>query len=211
MELIHTIFLTIHISAGIASLGLGLIPLITKKGGSPHKKTGIYFYYAMFIVAITALITSLYDGFTFLTYLGVFAVHMNYFGIRAVRNKEMNPKAMDWIVNIAGLINAVMMIATLKIVLLVFGLVSLSNVFTMFRVYYLKLRGKEIKRLEWLTQHIGLMIGVYISTITAFLVNNVRTFYPAWVIWFLPTVVLIPFSIYWTRKYVGKPRKQRLA
>src|SRR6056300_96627 len=182
MGLIHTIFLTIHISAGIASLGLGLIPLITKKGGSPHKKTRIYFYYAMFIVAITALITSLYDGFTFFTHLGVFAVHMNYFGIRAIRNKEMNPKAMDWIVNAIGLVNAVMMIATLKIVLLVFGLVSLSNVFSMFRVYYMKLRGRKIRKLEWLTQHIGLMIGVYISTITAFLVNNVRMFDPAWVL-----------------------------
>lgn len=207
MEVLHSILIYIHIAAGIASLCFGFIPLVSKKGGRNHKKIGLLFYYSMFVVAITALLTSLYDGFTLLTHLGVFAIHLNYFGIRSLREKSMKSSPIDWGVNILGLTNAVLMITSGSVILIIFGIVSLSNVVSIIKLNIMVLRNKPIPRLAWLTQHIGLMVGAYIATVTAFLVNNVRAMEPVWLLWLLPTAVFVPLSIYWVNKYVKKPNK----
>jgi type IV secretory pathway component VirB8 len=47
------------------------------------------------------------------------------------------------------------------------------------------------------------MIGAYIASITAFLVVN-NTILPGVVAWLLPTAVLVPVLIKWSRKYAVK-------
>jgi hypothetical protein len=46
------------------------------------------------------------------------------------------------------------------------------------------------------------MIGAYISALTAFLVVNLHGDYiPGFVAWLLPTALLVPFIVRWSRQY----------
>ena len=49
-----------------------------------------------------------------------------------------------------------------------------------------------------------MMMGAYIGAITAFLVVNIHDFEPAWLIWLLPTFILVPLMRFWTWKYAKK-------
>lgn len=207
MSILSSFLLVLHIVFGSAALVLGLFSMSSKKGHKLHKKSGFYFFVSMMIVAITALFLSAIKGSTFLFHIGVFSLYMNYSGLRAIRNKKLNTSSSDWILNIASLINAVLMIASFEIVLIVFGLISLQLVYSQLRIFYIHFKNKKIHKMTWLVQHIGMMVGTYISTITAFLVVNINFISPAWIVWILPSVIFTPLIIFWTRKYTHNLRK----
>ncbi|MER3329006.1 MAG: hypothetical protein RIF34_05455, partial [Candidatus Kapaibacterium sp.] len=191
-----------------AALVLGLFSMSSRKGQKLHKKSGFYFFISMLIVSITALILSLIKGNAFLFHIGVFSLYMNYSGLRAIRNKMLTPSTSDWIINIASLINTILMIASFQLVLVIFGLISLQLVYSQIKLFYLHLKNKEIPRMTWLVQHIGMMVGTYISTFTAFLVVNINFIEPNWIVWILPSVIFTPLIIFWTKKYTEIPKKR---
>jgi len=45
------------------------------------------------------------------------------------------------------------------------------------------------------------MVGSYITIFSAFLVVNNHGYFPEFVVWFGPTVVLVPLIILWQKKY----------
>src|SRR5215475_7096923 len=49
-------FLPIHIAAGMIAIVLGAVALSVKKGGAIHRRSGLLFVYAMFVLGITAAI-----------------------------------------------------------------------------------------------------------------------------------------------------------
>lgn len=206
MSIISSFLLILHIVFGGSALVLGLFAMTSKKGQKLHKKSGFYFFISMLIVSITALILSTLKGSTFLFHIGVFSLYMNYSGLRAIRNKKLNPSKTDWIINALSLINSILMIVSFKLVLIVFGIISISLVFGQFKLFYYLNRNREIPRMSWLAQHIGMMVGTYISTFTAFLVVNINFVHPAWVVWILPSVIFTPLIVYWTRKYTVEPK-----
>jgi hypothetical protein len=61
-------------------------------------------------------------------------------------------------------------------------------------------RGKSTIVNFWLTTHLQRMLGSYIAALTAFLVVN-NTLLPGVVAWLLPTVVVLPLILKWTRRY----------
>jgi len=144
----------------------------------------------------------------FLFHIGIFALYQNVSGYRATRNKSLKPATFDWAMLLISAVNSVMMIVTLNIVLVVFGFISASLVFGELRIYISHLRNREVPKLQWLTQHIGMMIGTYIATFTAFVVVNVKNMNPYWLPWILPTVFGVPLIIYFTRKFVPQKRKK---
>jgi len=48
--------LPIHIAAGGLAIVLGAVALLVKKGGTIHRRSGLVFVYAMFVLGITAAI-----------------------------------------------------------------------------------------------------------------------------------------------------------
>ncbi|PKL77645.1 MAG: hypothetical protein CVV25_14040 [Ignavibacteriae bacterium HGW-Ignavibacteriae-4] len=206
MSILSSILLVLHVVFGGSALVLGLFSTSSQKGKKLHKKSGFYFFISMLIVSITAIVLSSIKGSTFLFHIGIFSLYMNYSGLRAIRNKKLTPSTSDWIVNIASLINTILMIASFELVLVIFGLISLQLVYSQLRLFYFHIRNKEIPRMTWLVQHIGMMVGTYISTFTAFLVVNVNFISPAWIVWILPTVIFTPMIFYWTRKSTAQPK-----
>ncbi len=201
------LLLIIHIVCGGTSLILGSIILCIKKGGKPHKFIGNIYFSTMLIASLVALPMSYLHTNYFLFIVGVFTAFMLLTGRRYLKLKHTDHvKLQDWILSIVMLFFgfAFLILGTYNliieedfgIVLIVFGSISLLFVYQDYKNF----KGKSGIKNYWLTTHLQRMIGSYIASVTAFLVVNI-TMSPGFVLWLLPTVVIVPLIVKWTRKY----------
>lgn len=200
METLYTVFLILHIVSGYLALSAGTTAIIARKGQKVHRLAGRVFFFSMLGVGASALYISIFKDHGFLLHIGVFTMYQVFGGWRALRERSLRANAFDWFIALAGLTNGVFMLFTGNIVLMVFGgisvLLGVGDVRTHLRV----LLGKEIHRLAWLRKHIGMMMGAFIATVTAFIVVNVSGVQPAWALWLAPTAIFIPVMQYHTRR-----------
>ncbi len=204
MEKFSSIALIFHVISGFSALLFGLIAIVTKKGKKTHKKTGLIFFYSMLVVSISGLLVSLIRDNQFLFFISIFTFFMNYFGYRSIVNKNLTYNKLDYFVLIISALNTILMIYTLNIILLVFGGISLSLVINEIRIIFRIRKNEQLPKLTWLRRHIGMMIGTYIATSTAFLIVNVNDFEPAWIPWLAPTFILSPLIFYFSKKFIPK-------
>jgi hypothetical protein len=207
MEILYQIFLISHIISGHVALILGAYLMATTKGNSRHRMLGKLFYYAMLVISISAIYISVTKSLSHLLHIGIFAFYQNYAGRRAIQEKSLKLNFPDWIVWSVAAINGVAMVLTMNIVLMVFGGISLSLTVGSLVNGVKVINGQTISPKAWLSQHIGYMVGAYISTITAFIVVNISTAGIWWILWLLPTIILVPLIVFWTRKYARNPIK----
>jgi len=208
MQFFFKTLLVLHIFTGFLALLFGFIAMIVKKGGKVHRLVGKIFFFSMLGVTASALLISLIKKNQFLLFIAIFSFYQNYMGYRALKEKSLEPLPIDWLVLIVGSVNALFMLCSFNIVLMVFGTINLLLVSGNFRVNILLGRKKALPPLTWLKRHIGMMIGAYIATVTAFIVVNDKWFVsplvPSWLPWLLPTIVLGPLIVYFTKKFTGK-------
>lgn len=207
----YTALLIAHIICGTASLLAGLVASSTRKGRGAHIRSGIVFSWAMYGTTFCAVIMSLCKWNPFLLSLGIFATYLVFSGRQAIRymriSEPYKPGIKDKLPPAIGLLTAITMVAYPLTayaagnswpvsVLQVFGGILL--LFSIRDLRTVSDAGNFTPRnFSWLPRHISAMGGAYISTVTAFLVVNIR-FSPAWVVWLAPTVVgtvLISMSI----------------
>lgn len=201
--------LVIHIIAGSIGLFTGSINIIRKKGDKPHRLVGKFFFYGMLLNAIAGFVMSILHNNLFLLIIAVFSFYLTVTGQRFLYLKKLHkgqkPKRVDWIVTITMILFALFFIIygvililnqnNFGIVLIIFGLISLLMAKTDITIY----KG-NIKHVNyWLLIHIQRIIGAYIAALTAFLVVN-NTYLPPIVAWLLPTAILTPLIIYWSKK-----------
>lgn len=209
MATLHTINLIIHIASGFTSLTVGLIPMIAQKGGRIHRISGQVFFWAMFGVFITAIVSWLQQPdkpfFQFLLMVGFFSFHLALTGVRTLRLKRMNaqPTRFDWIVAGVAMLGGTLAIL-FGIWLLYTGL--RAGQFSMFSVLYLLFGGSflrngqmdwwlysgrvQLEKLHWLYNHITRMVGAYIASFTAFcVVNSEHIPLPDLLVWTLPGAI----------------------
>lgn len=201
------ILLLLHIASGFTALLSGLIAISTKKGQKTHKKAGLIYFYSMIGVSFTALIISSLKSNPFLLHISIFAFFQNFNGYRSVKVKDLKPTAIDWAVFGIGLINTVFMLLSKNMILIVFGSISTFLLYGTFEIYYKHIKNIPQSKIMWLPRHIGMMLGAYIATTTAFIVVNIS--YPAlpWLPWLLPTFIGVPLIFYWTNKMAPKNKK----
>lgn len=204
MEILIKIALIIHIATGFTALLTGIIAILSKKGRKAHRISGLIFFYCMLGVAVSAIFISVVKDNLFLLLIGIFSLYQNLSGYRAIKNKSLKPIFIDWTILIIGAVNSFFMIYSLNTILIVFGAINCFMVCNDIRIYRKTLNGDEIPKNQWLIKHLGMMIGTYIATFTAFLVVNIHNFEPNWVIWLLPTFIGTPLIAYWRRKLTTK-------
>lgn len=213
MEIISKLSLIIHIAAGFTALVTGAIAIFTKKGGKAHISSGKVYYWAMTLVALTAIIISIYKNITFLLLIGIFSYYLTLTGYRSIKMKgqklERPAAALDWVVfGISLLTSLVMMVLSIMQLLPLpeavglFGAIMLVFCWEDYKYFTQKTADKQ-----WLYRHIRRMCGAYIATFTAFLVVNIET-EPAFIAWILPTVIGTPLIIFTIRKYKAKFAKR---
>ncbi len=207
MDIIYQLALYTHIISGGVALVSGTVAMGTKKGNKNHKLAGKFFYYSMWLVITLALYISIIKGLSFLLHVAIFAFFQNYNGFRAIKNKTLKPHVFDWFILIVAGINAAFMLYSEQPVLIAFGCISVLLCFSQIKTYISVLKGKELSKLLWLNQHIGMMIGSYIAAFTAFIVVNTAMLFPSQsmtihiIAWLSPTIILVPLLIYWQNKY----------
>lgn len=204
---IFKILLLTHIFCGGISLLLGSIILFLKKGDKKHKKLGNIYFLTMLIASLVALPMSYLHPNYFLFIVGVFTAFMLLTGRRYLKLKHTTDvKNSDWLLTIVMFIFGTAFVFLgfynlikgfgFGIVLVAFGSISLLFVYQDYKNY----KGKSAIKNYWLTTHLQRMIGSYIASVTAFLVVNI-TVSPSFIIWLLPTVLIAPLIVKWTRKY----------
>jgi uncharacterized membrane protein len=203
MEHLRTIALAIHVIAGTTALLTGLLNMMARKGGKRHRRAGTVFAWSMYAVAASALILSSLLGSIFFFCLGVFTFYMTWNGQRSAMFRTVDFTPMDILVLMIGTANTVVMVIAGNAILMGLGVLSATLIVQEWLLLIRTRRGWQAPPLAWLRRHIGMIVGSYISTLTAFLSVNFSVGpWPYWLPWALPSMVLVPLMIWWTRKYV---------
>ncbi len=218
MELLFKLLLIIHVTGGMIGLLIGSIIMCLKKGDKRHRLLGKIFAIAMLSAAIPSLMLAYLHPNYFLFIIGIWTIYMTLTGYRALRFKKEQKANYQWFDFLIS--GGMFCFALIFLALGIFNLIrhnSFGVVFVVFSglallmvyqdsVFY---RGKSKFKNNWLIVHLQRMIGTYISSATAFLVVN-NTFLPAVLAWLLPTVILVPFIVKWSKKYgIVLPKVQR--
>jgi hypothetical protein len=222
---IYRILLDVHIAAGFTAFFLAPGALATVKGGKAHRLFGKIYFWAMAVVAFTAIVmgTSQFRPNPFLALTAVFSFYAAFAGYRVLYQKSpqkgQGPKPIDWIAALTTFAASLGLVAM--------GLLSPSNVFlrlgpvaAVFGVVGIFLSARSMQQFlspspdknEWWYRHMGNMIASYIAAVTAFSAVNLPRLLPGMpriAIWLWPTVIGAPAIALWTNYYRNKFNKKR--
>lgn len=213
METAVTALLWIHVLSGFTAFFVAPCALATKKGGKAHRFWGKVFVRAMLTSTISASIIAIYRPIPFLFLISIFSFYLTFTGFRVLLRKkpEDRPKLVDWIASIAMLMTGAGLVGLgffdppghgFRLIAIVFG--SMSILFSAQEIHRFLKPPKDHR--HWLYQHMGNMVGAYISAVSAFSVVNL-TFLPPVIRWLWPTVIGVPLLILTTNRYKKKRAK----
>ena len=74
------LLLAIHVAAGTLALVVAPVAMLTAKGGPAHRRWGRVYYWAMGVVALTALVVALWRPNPFLAMVAVFSYYFAFTG-----------------------------------------------------------------------------------------------------------------------------------
>jgi len=212
------LILYLHIAGGSAALLSMLVPMLTRKGGLAHRRSGWVFVGGMTVVSVTALALSAARYFfdprpeakafaLFLFYIAILTGTGVSSGISTLRKKDRTlARTYAWDVGLASLLTltAIAMagygIASGKALFVAFSVIGLVNGIQGL-VYWLR---PPAHRMHWWFQHMSSMLGSCIAATTAFLVVNApqaglaRT---SMIVWLAPSIVGGPAIAIWTNYY----------
>jgi uncharacterized membrane protein len=207
MQTFLKLALYVHIAAGFLALVTGLVPMFSQKGGKAHVLWGKVYFWAMFVVAFTALIRfQMKLNLIFLTGIAVFSFYNTFTGVRLIHRKDNGkPIFIDWFASILGVICSFGMVyfsylaskmesVHYTILFLVFGIFMFVLAFEDLRIFagiksIESEKGTPVPVRYWFQNHISRMGGSYIATVTAFLVVNNPPYIPGLVVWIAPGVI----------------------
>lgn len=213
-ELLGKISLYVHIIAGVTTLLMGPVAIFYNfKDPRKHRIVGKTFFYAMFVVAVSAIFGFLKHPerifFQFLLGISILVLAGIFRGVRAIflmKGGRVLPFdfAYTALLGLNGLymlgmstwhFQAGTMIA-FPILFGVFGVMSLADTRLNWRVF---LNPAAMHRLDWMRLHSGTMMGAFTASTTAFTVQT-ADFLPWFLQWFGPAMLMLPFQIYFGRK-----------
>jgi len=220
-------FLAIHVAAGTSAFVLAPLALVTAKGGKAHRRWGKIYFWAMAVVAVTAMVMAIYRPILFLALVAIFSFYSAFVGYRVLGQKaaykgEKTATALDWFAAgftfLSSALLAVLgaakpaLVQNLGIPAMVFGGIGMwiaGNAAWAFTH-----RPKE--KMFWWYAHLAGMLGSYIAAWTAFSVVTIGPLlHGAWWIWVLPSAIGVPSiamtRAYYHRKFTPKPKSSAQA
>ena len=212
METPHLINIITHVSAGSIALILGIIALISKKGGKVHTKSGKIFTLLLVIIVLTALLgVFVFGRNTFLLVITVLSAYYGFSGYRILITKSNKPQFIDIFVAVLSLISVSYFLYYLKengmywspvIIYSTVGALVMIIFYDFIRYFIPKMKYGRL----WLYEHIFKMIGAFTALLAAFSGTVFPNYKPY--SQFLPsvlgTVLQIVFIVY-TYRQSNKP------
>ncbi|GAB4191370.1 MAG: hypothetical protein Tsb002_19950 [Wenzhouxiangellaceae bacterium] len=233
MEQLQLVVRYIHIIFGTVGLIAFWFPVLSRKGGILHRRAGQVFRYNAYIVLGAAGLSVIlhmvkmqmenlgpaqYPGnwafLLFLGYLALITAIMLHHGLGVLRHKPgLEGLNTPWRRSLAYLSAA----ASLFIIgwalywqppnaILLYALspLGLMNGIGILRI----LNGHREHPRQWLTEHLGAMLGCGIAYHTAFFVFGASRLFSeilnGWMVvlpWILPALIGIPAIVWWSRRY----------
>jgi hypothetical protein len=218
MDILTKLHLILHIIAGASTLIAGPIAIFFNfKDPKKHRLAGKVFFYAMLYVCGSAIVGYFrHPGIVFYEFLLGIAIIVLAGVLRGVRAiylmKGDRVRIFDWIYTIGlGLFGIWMFSrgityfnegkpAMFPILFSIFGIGSLSDTVRSARMF---IQYDQQHRLDWYNLHVMTMIGAMTASTTAFFVNILSATMPWYIVWFGPTLLLLPLQIYYGRVIRG--------
>ena len=216
MDSISQLIKILHIIAGGIALLTGLGAILFRHKVKIHKKIGKIYFWCMAFIFVSAIYMSLLKSNIFLLCVAFFSLYSAVTAYRSLKLKKLHlrqkPEKVDWMIETffgamhLGFVSfAVYLLingdTSFGIISLVFGLIGVRGNFSNIK----RLRGNITEKSYWLMAHLTGMLGSYIATITAFLVNNNQKLgLPNMVAWLGPTILIVPFIFYEVGKLKNK-------
>ncbi len=206
---LHNSNILIHVLAGSIALLLGVIALITIKGGKWHRKSGNYFLILLWLVVITGLIgVFIFKRNTFLLIITILSAYYGFSGYRILIKKNNEPRLIDIVVAITSLLAVSYFLYYFKSIgmywspIIIYSTVgALLLIITYDFLRYLI--PKKIYVNMWLYEHIFKMIGAFTALLSAFSGTVLYMYQPY--SQFLPsvfgTLLQIGFIFYYVKKF----------
>lgn len=105
MEVLHQSNIVLHVLTGTIALLLGLIALLSIKGGNIHHKSGRYFLFLISFVIVTGLIgVFIFGRNTFLLVITILSGYVSFSGFRILKSKSNAPRTLDIAIAIVSLL-----------------------------------------------------------------------------------------------------------
>ena len=207
--------LIIHILFGSVALFVAPAAMLTRKGGSWHRRWGIVFFWSITAVAVTAVVMSFIRSGLFFLLIALFSFYLALTGYRVLYRKTPKQPAgkTDWAAASAMLLGSLALIvygvyrllsSGLGIVAIVFGVIGLLLAMADVRDF----RRHPADKMAWWYSHMIRMLSAYIAAVTAFSVVNMK-FLPVVPRWLWPTLIGTAGIVIWTRYYRRKFGGQR--
>ncbi len=192
-----------HIISGSLALLSGPVAMMYQDGGRIHRQSGKIYFWSMMVIFVTSIVLAYARSNWFLFMVGIFSCYLVVTAYRALSLKFLHrgqkAAAIDWIILLLSSFAAVSLAGmglwqlffhgnSFGLVALTFGSILSSGIISDYKRFTVPPADKN----HWLLKHIIGMMGGYIATLTAFLVQNV-TLNPAFLTWLLPSIVISPW------------------
>lgn len=204
-SVLHTLNVALHVVFGTAGLLLGLIPLLTRKGGGAHRRFGRYFLVCLGGLLVTASLGVVLFRFrAFLAVITMLSGYTAYSGMRALKNKASGPKLQDGIVAAVGLAAAALFIAYIRSVRFPWASAVIYSILGSLLAYCAYDLARFLFPKSWLGrvwwyEHLVKMLATYTAVLSAF----AGTVLPlAWQPYsqLLPSILLVGAGAYFLMK-----------
>lgn len=202
MDFIHQSNITIHVISGTIAILLGLLALLSLKGGVIHNRSGRIFLIFLFIVITTGLIgVFVFKVNAFLLVITTLSGYVGFSGFRVLQTKSNEPKALEILVSFLtllalGYFKSIGMIWSPIIIYSTVGAVLFVIIYDFIR-YLIPKQTYKSKRI-WLFEHIYKMTSAFSALLSAFAGTVLVEYQPE--SQYLPSalgmVIIIGFMIY---------------
>jgi uncharacterized membrane protein len=214
-----TLLLDIHIAAGTAALLAMILPLVSRKGGTLHRRAGWVFSAGMGTVCLTALLLSTFrlatDGTwagrnfsLLLIYVAILTSTSLWAGLLVLRARHRTGRG-TWgdaahavLLAVAGTFAFLYGALTRQPLFLVFGAIGALN-----GIGGISYWRRAPRPMDWWLAHMANMLGACVTAVTAFFLAGARHIGlpgDSIALWLGPTIVGAPLIALWVRYYARR-------
>ncbi len=176
MEIVHKSNILLHIITGSIALLLGIIALVSTKGGKTHNTSGKYFLRLILIVILTGLIgVFVFGRNTFLLVITVLSGYVSFSGYRILLLKSNTPKKIDLLAAIISLLTLVYFLYYFKSIGMIWSPIIIYStvgailfIITYDLLRYLIPKKRYKKHRIWIYEHIYKMTSAFSALFAAF-------------------------------------------
>ncbi len=218
MDFLHKANIILHIVTGSLALLIGVIALLSTKGGQLHNKSGRVFLRLITIVILTGLVgVFIFKRNTFLLVITVLSGYVSFSGYRILLFKTNEPRRFDMAVALLSLLVLGYFLYYFKSIGMIWSpIVIYSTVGAMLFIVsydfirYLIPRKAYKKHRIWIYEHIYKMTSAFSALLSAFVGTVLDEYQPhsQYIPSAMSMLIIIGFMIYVYKYGLKKYRKK---